>query len=304
MWSHSSNTSKRGWGPNHFVQLIPADAVGIREAEWATVKGKTKKGKRKAEMPKVEMSPSKKKPSATSLPPQPSVPQRGSPQGRSGISGIKKSHLVEDPTIADNDKHVGVCDVRIVYLITYSRADLTKIPTREAFAEAVKGACLYSAGHPDLQECNPPKTEKANAGKKRKASGKNHGGERKGRKLGLSVYDVVQFVQSKNITSHLKLMSVAATQNCKGKKDLGEFICNRGGKAVDECLAMANELGTAEEKFKRSQKSQIQLLEEAAENDCIEGCNGKWLQAKPRLHASLKIITLKWPCLAKLFTPC
>ena len=53
-------------------------------------------------------------------------------------------------------------------------------------------------------------------------------------------------------------MSVAATQNREGKKDLAQFICNRGGKVVDECLAIAHELDTAEEKFKRSQKTQIQ----------------------------------------------
>jgi len=27
MWSHYSNTSKRGWGPNHFVPLIAVGAV-------------------------------------------------------------------------------------------------------------------------------------------------------------------------------------------------------------------------------------------------------------------------------------
>ena len=49
-------------------------------------------------------------------------------------------------------------------------------------------------------------------------------------------------------------MAFAAAQNREGKKDLAEFICNRGGKAVDECIAVAMELSTAEEKYARSQK--------------------------------------------------
>ena len=51
MWSHCSNTSKKGWGPNHFVPLIPVGAVGKQKGEWVNVKGKRKIGKRNAESP-------------------------------------------------------------------------------------------------------------------------------------------------------------------------------------------------------------------------------------------------------------
>ena len=61
--------------------------------------------------------------------------------------------------------------------------------------------CILSEGHPDLQDCNPPRTEQAISGRKRKASAKAGGPAKKGRKRGLSVYDVVQFVQSKKITT-------------------------------------------------------------------------------------------------------
>ena len=44
-------------------------------------------------------------------------------------------------------------------------------------------------------------------------------------------------------------MSIAALQNRDGKTDLAEFICNRGGKTVDDCLTIAQELATAEAKF-------------------------------------------------------
>ena len=51
MWSHCSNTSKRGWGPNHFVPLIPVGAVGKQKGKWVKVKRKRKIGKRNAESP-------------------------------------------------------------------------------------------------------------------------------------------------------------------------------------------------------------------------------------------------------------
>ena len=42
MWSNASNSSKRGWGPNHFVPLIPVGTAGLQDtaSAWVTVKGK------------------------------------------------------------------------------------------------------------------------------------------------------------------------------------------------------------------------------------------------------------------------
>ena len=74
-------------------------------------------------------------------------------------------------------------------------------------------------------------------------------------------------------------MSIAAEQNREGKRDLAMFICNRGSKTVDECLAIASELACAEEKYARSQKTRIELLQEMKERECITECNGQWLQA-------------------------
>ena len=77
------------------------------------------------------------------------------------------------------------------------------------------------------------------------------------------MYEVAQFIQAKNVKSQLQLLSKAASQNREGKRELAENICNRGGKAVDECLAIAQELATAEAKYERSQKTSIQLLHES-----------------------------------------
>ena len=141
--------------------------------------------------------------------------------------------------------------------------------------------CVHSNGHPDLTNATPPRTEKAITGNKRKARSNNV--SKKRRKRGLSMYEVAEYIQSKKIRSRLELMSVAASQNREGKKDLAEFICNRGGKVVDECLAIAHELATAEAKYARSQKSRIELLREMHTGECVVQCNGKWLEAATHL---------------------
>ena len=92
------------------------------------------------------------------------------------------------------------------------------------------------------------------------------------------MYEVAQFIQAKNVKSRLQLLSIAASQNREGKTELAEFICNRGGKAVDECLAIAQELATAEAKYERSQKTRMQLLHESYSAECVANCEGKWLE--------------------------
>ena len=78
--------------------------------------------------------------------------------------------------------------------------------------------CAISDGHPDLRQAKSPRTENAIAGKKRRAGRKaNHtSAKRKGRKRGLSVYDVAQLIQEKKITSRLQLMALASSQNREG----------------------------------------------------------------------------------------
>lgn len=46
----------------------------------------------------------------------------------------------------EESDQLSVREQRLVYLVTYSRADLEKVPTRKAFAEAVKEAWLKTTG--------------------------------------------------------------------------------------------------------------------------------------------------------------
>jgi len=67
-----------------------------------------------------------------------------------------------------------------------------------------------SDSHPDLENSSPPRTERAISEKrsKGKARQKGNGGSRKGRKRGLSVYDVAELIQQKKIKCRLELMSL------------------------------------------------------------------------------------------------
>ena len=141
--------------------------------------------------------------------------------------------------------------------------------------------CVHSGGHPDLENTPPPRTENAISGNKRKAA--RSARVSKKRKRGMSMYEVAQFIQAKNVKSRLQLMSIAASQNREGKTDLAQFICNRGGKAVDECLAVAHELPTAEAKFARSKKTRIELLHDNYTGECVAECNGEWMGAAVHL---------------------
>ena len=241
----------------------------------------------------------------------------------------------------------------LVYLVTYSRADLSKIPDRQTFAHAVKEAfehlgvatiqhyvvsqenhaastrgqsnkhyhmalklssrmrwarvrqylesaqeirvnfsghhnTYYSAykyvtkedpefilseNHPNLQE--PPTTENAMAAKKGKGKKTN---KKKMQKKRYSTSDVVDIIRQNKIKSRLELINLAMIQKDQGKRELSDFIANRGKKVVNEALELAKEFDNAPRALARLQKTRIELLQESYHSQCVNDCNGKWLE--------------------------
>ena len=135
---------------------------------------------------------------------------------------------------------------------------------------------LLSDDQPRLANRAPPRPEKAIARHKAKAGSGDAGGRRKRRKRGLSVYEVSELIQTRRIKIRVQLMALAASQNREGKSDLAMFICNRGTKVVDECLAVAEELSSAEEKRARMEKTRVEILQEVRDSQCAPGCNGQY----------------------------
>lgn len=249
----------------------------------------------------------------------------------------------------------------LVYLITYSRAELTKVPERENFAIIICEAfnqCTestpvhwvvsreeheaegtnplhyhmalrldkrsrwsrvrqYIAAAYDIQvnfSCNhntyytaynyvtktdkefktspnhpiltdPPATEQAVQAHRNKAK---KGCRKRGRRR-YSVYDVVEIVRKNKLFSRLELMNFAIKQQREGKTEMMEFIANRGAKAVQQAIDLGEEIEEVPAILERSNKTRLQLLQEAYNSKCVDDCGGKWLSMALQIISSNEI---------------
>ena len=157
---------------------------------------------------------------------------------------------------------------------------------------------LESEGHPDLSNtANCPKTSQAT--KKRRLRAKrvanytrdmlegecgdedeDNGEESKKRKC-LTAFELSEVIVEKNIRSREELLIFAKEQKDEGKKDIAEFIVNRGSKVVADVIDTAWEMESAKERRARREKSRIELLNEAREGSCVEGNCGKTFILNP-----------------------
>lgn len=281
----------------------------------------------------------------------------------SNESSSEDSELLREP--------LGKKDVRSVYLLTYSQANLDLFPSREEFALAVirsfsngnakiiHWCCcrekhqnsgehyhlalkldrnqrwlsskellqheygitvnyssrhhnyysawkyvtktdnnyLESGDHPDLKNSHEPRTSSASrARRSSKRSRKGNGcrdGDDQGseediedaeqmtskktrKKKRLSAFEVSEIIVEKKLKSLVELQALAYEQKKEGKTDLAEFLVNRTPRAVADVLTSAWEIENSQSKLARSKKTRIELLQDARETECVEGCNGKW----------------------------
>ena len=140
---------------------------------------------------------------------------------------------------------------------------------------------ILSPGHPDLSKATPPRS--ANATRQRKKGAKVCKDKKRKR---LSAFDIVRIVQSKKIKTRLELMALASKWQEEGRTNLAEFVSNRGPKTVNEAIETAKELDEAQERLKRANKSRLQLLEDSAATECVDGCNGQWISAASEILLS------------------
>ena len=81
-------------------------------------------------------------------------------------------------------------------------------------------------------------------------------------------------IVEKNVKSLVELQALAHQQKKEGKTDLVEFLVNRTPRAVADILNTAWEIENAADKLARSKKTRLELLQEAKEKECTEGCGG------------------------------
>ena len=276
-----------------------------------------------------------------------------------------------------------------MYLITYSQADKSKIPTRTSFAEAVLKAfdggsakvlhwccsqeshkksgvhyhmCLkldrnqrwlraknflhehyrisvhfssvhanyytawryvtkedensvQSEGHPDLNDSKGPSTSKAHMANRSRRILRTRDGKRqpeqqdtdtsqhsddedstqKGTKervkkrKRLSAYEVSEIILNKGLRNRTELLAFSNKQREEGKTDLAEFIVNRGKKVVNEVIATAWEMESAQKTEERQGKTRIELLQDAYQHECTCDTYHEWHYCALQLLANNNI---------------
>lgn len=145
---------------------------------------------------------------------------------------------------------------------------------------------IQSDHHPDLTNSEQPVTTAATESVRHynstsdEADGSSDGGpsRKRTKKNRLSVYDVSQIAVQKGIKTRLELMAFAKRQKELGKTDLAQFIANRGPRCVEEALQVGWEMEEAEENLRRSKLTRTEIIQEAFQGECIEGCHGQWLE--------------------------
>ena len=166
---------------------------------------------------------------------------------------------------------------------------------------------IQSLDHPDLTNMGPPRTMMASIAVQSRSKGKashdaddagkntsdesdvghNHtrvtmdsdadNNKAKRRKQRMTSYELAEIVLAKSIKSRTELLALARQQKLKGKTDIAEFIVNRGAKVVSEVLDTAWEMENSTDDLKSARKSRVQLLHQARQGECTEGCCGQWL---------------------------
>lgn len=151
---------------------------------------------------------------------------------------------------------------------------------------------LESEPHPDLWNSRPPRTGNAcetNAARGRSDSdvtseeesaatstGHNTAQATSRKRKRISAFELSEIVLEKGIKSRIELLALAHEQKEQGKRDIAEFVFNRGPKVVAEVIDTAWEMKEAKETLDRSKKTRMEILQEALDSDCVTGCNGLW----------------------------
>lgn len=92
----------------------------------------------------------------------------------------------------------------------------------------------------------------------------------------LSAFDVSNVIVEKNLRDRTALLAFANVQKREGKTDLAEFLINRGTKVTNELITNAWEMEQAEAVQRRKEKSRLDLLGEARDDQCLCTEEGQW----------------------------
>ena len=154
-----------------------------------------------------------------------------------------------------------------------------------------------SSDHPNLQEIGSPKTKKCvsvyRANKQNEQTLSQGNSEQNITKTvkpkRLSNLDVSEFMLAQNIKTQTGLFAIADEQKKEGKKDLANYVLSRSTKSINDLIENTWKMESASKRMRRSTISRMQLIRERKEEDCVESCNGLWLECALEVLTQNKI---------------
>ena len=94
----------------------------------------------------------------------------------------------------------------------------------------------------------------------------------------LTNLDVAEFMISNNIQNTKELFAIANDRKLEGNKDLAGFVLSRSTKSLSELIENSWHMENAKTELVRAQTPRMDVLKEAYNKECMEGCGGMWLQ--------------------------
>jgi hypothetical protein len=89
---------------------------------------------------------------------------------------------------------------------------------------------------------------------------------------------VGDFIVANNITTMQQLFAKADARKQEGESDLANFLFSRTQKTIAELMSKSWLLKQASSEIQRDEITRIEKVRNAAENACVDGCNGSWLE--------------------------
>ena len=94
----------------------------------------------------------------------------------------------------------------------------------------------------------------------------------------LSNIDISNFLVENNIKEEKKLYSVAKDRAAAGQPDLYSFVVSKNRKSVLDLIMTTWEIKNAAAEKEQQNRTRTDIVINCAQQACVEGCNGIWLQ--------------------------
>ena len=146
---------------------------------------------------------------------------------------------------------------------------------------------LHSEGHPNLTEIGSPQTKNAmRAFSQKRKSEKQKSitadeastSKKTNKRKRLSNGQVSSFIVKNNIHRNQELKAAAKVRLDNGENDLNEFVLNKTPKQINDLISLTWEIHDAPKVLERENQTRMDVLRSYLDKDCVENCNGRWLE--------------------------